>query len=392
MGVTSAHPRRRRVLLATAGALLVASSFVFGFLAGRVGRVTPGDGGNVVAEAAQRLRENAARDVSQEDLDEAAIRGMLGALGDRYAAYYDTTDYAQFQRLLDGRYSGVGLWLGKKQDGAVEVTSVLPDSPAEVAGLRVGDVLVDVAGLPVDRVAVGDVVRRMHGEAGTTVAVTVRRNGAIETLQLRRANLLSKDVSADTVADGVGRIRVAAFTRGVGREVESALASLKAKKVTGVVLDLRGNPGGLLDEGVRVASVFLRGGTVVSYRGRGVEPKTYDVVGAGDVTTPLVVLVDAGTASAAEVVAGALQDRNRALVVGSRTYGKGSVQQPLVLSDGSAIEVTVASYYTPSGRSVDQVGIIPDVDLPAGYAASAALRRAVEVLSGTVATIPVPRG
>ena len=391
--MTSAHARRRRALLATAGTLTIAAAFVFGFLAGRVGRVAPTDeqAGGLVAEAAQRLRENAAADVSQDDLDEAAIRGMLGALGDRYAAYYDTTDYAQFQRLLDGRYSGVGLWLGRTPAGAVEVTSVLPDSPAEAAGLRVGDVLVDVAGQPVDGVAVGDVVRRMHGEAGTVVRITVRRNGAIQTVSLRRANLLSKDVTYD-VARGVGRIRVAAFTRGVGREVRAALAALRAKDVDGVVLDLRGNPGGLLDEGVAVASAFLRGGDVVSYRGRGVEAKSYPVVGQGDVTTPVVVLVDAGTASAAEVVAGALQDRDRALVVGSRTYGKGSVQQPLVLSDGSAIEVTVATYYTPSGRSVDKVGIIPDVDLPAGYDPRAALRRAVEVLAGTVAAIPVPRG
>ena len=138
--------------------------------------------------------------------------------------------------------------------------------------------------------------------------------------------------------------------------------------------------------------MFLDKGTVVTYRGRGVEEKTYDAAGRGDTTTPVVVLVDAGTASAAEVVAGALQDRNRALVVGSRTYGKGSVQQPIVLSDGSAIEVTVARYFTPAGRSVEQVGIVPDVDLPAGYDTRAALRRAVEVLAGTVATIPVPRG
>jgi carboxyl-terminal processing protease len=372
---------------------MVAASFVFGFLAGRVGRTAEQSAsGGVVAEAADRLRRSAAREVSQEELDEAAIRGMLTALGDRYATYYDTTDYAQFQRLLDGRYSGVGLWLGRVPEGRVEVTSVLPDSPAAAAGLKVGDALVDVAGEPVDGVPVADIVRRMHGAPGTVVAVTVRRAGAIRTLRLDRAELVSSDVSSDFVSDAVGRVRVAAFTRGSGREVRAALERLRKRHVTGLVLDLRGNPGGLLDEGVQVASAFLDGGTVVSYRGRGVEEKTYDVIGRGDTATPLVVLVDAGTASAAEVVAGALQDRNRALVVGGRTYGKGSVQQPLVLSDGSALEVTVARYFTPSGRSVDGIGITPDVDLPAGYDAADALRRAVEVLSGTVATAPVPRG
>jgi carboxyl-terminal processing protease len=389
--VTSARTRRRRALLATAGTLLVMAAFVFGFLAGRVGRSGP-DSPDLVAEAAQRLQHSAASDVSRKELDEAAIRGMLAALGDRYAAYYDTSDYAQFQRLLDGRYSGVGLWLGRVPSGAVEVTSVLPDSPAAAAGLRVGDTLVDVAGEPVEDVPVGEIVRRMHGAPGTPVAVTVRRATAIVTLRLRRADLVSSDVTSDVVPGNVGRIRVAAFTRGTGKEAREAFAALRAKHVNGVVLDLRGNPGGLLDEGVQVASAFLDKGVVVSYRGRGVEEKTYDVIGRGETTTPLVVLVDAGTASAAEVVAGALQDHNRALVVGGRTYGKGSVQQPLVLSDGSAIEVTVARYFTPSGRSVEQVGITPDVDLPVGYAAAAALRRAVEVLSGTVASAPVPRG
>jgi carboxyl-terminal processing protease len=375
-----------------AGALSVMAAFVFGFLAGRVGRVTPdARPANVVAEAAERLRANAAHEVSQETLDEAAIRGMLGALGDKYAMYYDTGDFAQFQRLLDGRYSGVGLWLGRVPSGAIEVNSVVPDSPAADAGLRVGDALVDVAGKPVEGVPVSDVVRRMHGDPGTTVSVTVRRGDTVRTVALRRADLLSKDVASDVVERGIGRIRVAAFTRGAGNEVRAALESLRAKHVTGLVLDLRGNPGGLLDEGVQVASAFLRGGSVVTYRGRDVE-KTYDVHGRGDATTPLVVLVDAGTASAAEVVAGALQDRNRAIVVGRRTYGKGSVQQPIVLSDGTAIEVTVASYFTPSGRSVDRVGITPDVELPDGYDATAALHRAVDVLSGTVASIPVPRG
>ncbi|HVF20883.1 MAG TPA: S41 family peptidase [Mycobacteriales bacterium] len=393
--MTSAHARRRRVLLSTAGALSIAAAFVFGFLSGRVGRVAPGSeahSGGLVAEAADRLRAAADTDVSQDELEEAAIRGMLTALGDRYATYYDTSDYAQFQRLLDGRYSGVGLWLGRAPSGALEVTSVVPDSPAELAGLRVGDVLVDVAGLPVDGVPVGDVVRRMHGAAGSTVSVAVRREGRVRSFVLRRADLVSKDVTYDVVTSRVGRIQVAAFTRGSGREVAAALRALREKGVNGVVLDLRGNPGGLLEEGVGAASAFLDGGSVVTYKGRGVDDKTYDVLGKGDTAIPVVVLVDAGTASAAEVVAGALQDRNRAIVVGSRTYGKGSVQQPIVLSDGSAIEVTVATYYTPSGRSVDRVGIVPDVDLPPGYDARAALRRAVEVLAGTVASIPAPRG
>jgi C-terminal processing protease CtpA/Prc len=183
----------------------------------------------------------------------------------------------------------------------------------------------------------------------------------------------------------VGRIVVTSFRRGTGRDVRAALARLRAGRVVGVVLDLRGNPGGLLDEAVETASAFLDGGRVVSYARRGAAPVRLDAVGTGDVTTSLVVLVDGGTASAAEVVAGALQDRGRAVLVGSRTFGKGTVQEPRRLSDGSALELTVAHYATPLGRSVDGVGLTPDIDIAAGAAPDVAVRRALQVLTGLVA-------
>jgi hypothetical protein len=183
----------------------------------------------------------------------------------------------------------------------------------------------------------------------------------------------------------VGRIVLPSFTRGTGRGVRAALTRLHTRRATGVILDLRGNPGGLLDEAVETASAFLDGGTVVSYTRRSGAPVVLDALGKGDVTTPLVVLVDGGTASAAEVLAGALQDRGRAVLVGSRTFGKGTVQEPRALTDGSALELTVARYATPSGRSLDGVGLAPDIDIAAGSAPDAAVRRALEVLSGLVA-------
>ena len=172
---------------------------------------------------------------------------------------------------------------------------------------------------------------------------------------------------------------------GVGHEVRSALARLRTQRVTGVVLDLRGDPGGLLDEAVETASVFLDGGTVVTYTRRDGPTQRLDAVGSGDTSTPLVVLVDGGTASAAEVVAGALQDRGRAVIVGSRTFGKGSVQEPRMLSDGSALELTVARYTTPTGRSLEGVGLEPDIDVAPGSDPAVAETRAVEVLTGLLA-------
>src|SRR5581483_11941718 len=187
------------------------------------------------------------------------------------------------------------------------------------------------------------------------------------------------------ITRGIERLRVAAFTRGVGRWVRNRVAAAQRRHLDGIVLDLRGDPGGLLDEAVETASAFLDGGPVVSYQQRGSAARVLDALGHGDTTTPLVVLVDGGTASAAEIVAAALQDRGRAVLLGSRTFGKGSVQAPSQLSDGSALELTVGRYLTPAGRSLDGIGVDPDVAVPPGTSTTAVEQRAVEVLSGLTA-------
>ncbi|MCU1673891.1 MAG: hypothetical protein JWN77_2004, partial [Frankiales bacterium] len=209
------------------------------------------------------------------------------------------------------------------------------------------------------------------------------------TLTLQRVEPVQARVAVAYEDAGVTRITVPAFSRGTGRQVREALRS---RPSTGVVLDLRGNPGGLLDEAVEAASAFLDGGPVVSYLRRTGERVTLDAVGAGNAQVSLVVLVDGGTASAAEVVAGALQDRDRAVLVGSRTFGKGTVQEPRTLPDGSALELTVAQYRTPAGRSPEGTGLSPDIEVAAGVPATAAERRALEVLSGLVADTGSGRG
>ncbi|MBA2769937.1 MAG: carboxyl-terminal protease, partial [Sporichthyaceae bacterium] len=249
-----------------------------------------------------------------------------------------------------------------------------------------GDVLVNVNGTDVSTAEVPLVAALLRGRDDSTVRLDVRRGSATRHLTLTRATFLTADVTVERLHGDITRVVVAAFTRGVGRDVAEVLDTTTGH-VGGVVLDLRDNPGGLLDEAVAVASVFLDGGPVVSYERRGRDAQTLDAFAGGDTTTPLVVLVNPSTASAAEVVAAALQDRNRAVVVGTRTYGKGSVQEPSRLSDGSALELTVGRYVTPSGRSLEGVGVEPDVVVPPGEAPETAEERAIDVLTGLVAAL-----
>jgi len=340
---------------------------------------------SVLDEAEQRIAAKAARPVSAAELERAAVEGMLSALDDRWSAYYAPGDFARFEQVLSGSYSGIGVWVHRGAGGELQVLSVQPASPAAKAGLRPRDVLVRVASSSVVGRSVADVVTRLRGDAGSTVTVQVRRGRALMTMRLRRATVADDDVGASMVTAHVERLRVAAFTRGVGRWVRGQVERARAHHVTGLILDLRNDPGGLLDEAVETASVFLDGGPVVGYQQRGSAPRVLDALGAGDTGIPLVVLVDGGTASAAEIVAAALQDRGRAVLIGSRTFGKGSVQAPSRLSDGSALELTIGHYVTPSGRSLDGVGIEPDVAVPAHAAAAVFQQRAIEVLSGLTA-------
>jgi carboxyl-terminal processing protease len=391
----------RRVLRAAALVTVAVVAYVGGVVTGVVGAHDPAPRAHragIIDQAADRIAAKAARPLDKGALQRAAVEGMLRALGDRYSTYYGKTQYASFQSALEGHYSGVGLWLRAASDHAttagvpagVEVGSVQPASPAERAGVQAGDVLLRIGSHDVSTSDVPRVALLLRGTPGTVVAVVIRRGTATRTVRLTRATFSADDVTVERLAGGITRIAVSAFTRGVGRDVAQAMQAETPRHPRGVVLDLRDNPGGLLDEAVSVASVFLDGGPVVSYEQRGSTPRTLDAFRGGDTTTPLVVLVNPSTASAAEVVAGALQDRNRAVVVGTRTYGKGSVQEPSKLSDGSALELTVGRYLTPAGRSLDGIGIEPDVLVPPGAAPEVAERKAIDVITGLVAAIGGP--
>ena len=387
--VSTPTPPARRARRAALVVGLVAVAYGGGVLTGVAGSRTPEPtavaSSGVLDEAADRIMADAVRPVSRQQLDQAAVEGMLKALGDRWSTYYKPADFTSFQAGLDGRYSGIGVWLRAAQDGQVYVASVQAGSPAAKAHVLAGDRVLSVDGTSVAEESLAQVAAALRGKAGSTVPLELTRDGEPITVTVKRGTLASDDVIVTRLKGGVEVVRISAFTRGVGTAVRKAIASTGQGATTGVVLDLRSNPGGLLTEAVEVASAFLDGGAVVSYEKRGEPVHHLDALAGGNTTVPLVVLVDDGTASAAEVVAGALQDRNRAVIVGSRTYGKGSIQAPTTLSDGSAIELTVGRYLTPSGKSLDGVGIDPDVLVSTKAGSATAEQRALEVLRGLVA-------
>ncbi|WP_405992940.1 S41 family peptidase [Streptomyces sp. NBC_00986] len=312
---------------------------------------------------------------------EAAERAVSRS-GDRWGAVYSQGEYEEFEEALDGQYTGVGLWARRERDGRIEVTRVQSGSPAATAGVRKGDRLRSIDGENVDGQPVTEVVSLLRGDAqdaaaGTAVTLGLERGTHAWSETVRRARLSTDSVTVRRLAGEVTVIKIAAFTKGVGDLVRTAVRQAPADSA--FILDLRGNSGGLVTEAVTTASAFLDGGLVATYDVDGRQRALHAATG-GDTTRPLVALVDGGTMSAAEMLTGALQDRGRAVVVGSRTFGKGSVQMPSKLPDGVVAELTVGHYRTPSGHTVDGRGITPDLDVTAQ--GQAAVERAETVLSG----------
>ena len=370
----------RRVGFGLVGVAALGTAFVLGVVAGagstpavRTGAASRG----LLDEAAAQIATSSLKPVDRAALDAAAIKAMLAAAGDQWGSWGEgsggTTPYA-----------GVGLWL--RRDGALLVVSqVAAGSPAGKAGVQVGDVLQSVEDRSTRGLVPSDVAASLRGTSGTSVTLVLRRGSSLHAITLTRAQVPAVGVTFSMDSRQVGRIVIPAFSRGTGRQVRDAVTQLHRQHAAGIVLDLRGDPGGLLSEAVETASAFLDGGHVVTYTRRGESAQRLDAGSRGDTRTPLVVLVDGGTASAAEVVTGSLQDRGRAVVVGSRTFGKGSVQEPHTLPDGSSLALTVARYALPSGRSVEGVGIEPDIEVATSTTGDQALKRAVEVLSGLLA-------
>ena len=321
------------------------------------------------AEVLERIREEYVDPVDDATLVENAIRGLLADL-DEHSSFLDENDYENILISASSRYSGVGLDV-TVDDGKVTVVATLQDTPAERAGILPKDVVISVDDVPVDPEDVQAAISRMRGEPGTVVTVEVTRSGEEDPLRfaMTRAEVRLTTVHNEFLGDGLAYVRLSSFTDGTGEELRGAIGDLLAEhELRGVVLDLRDNPGGTLGAAVEVADAFMDEGLIVRGRGRISEARFVEHATPGDVLggIALAVLVDERSASASEIVAAALQENERAHLVGERTYGKGSVQTVIPLADGGALKLTTSEYFTPNGRSIDGTGIEPDLEITGG--------------------------
>lgn len=320
----------------------------------------------------QRIKSSYVEPVEDEVLIRGAIDGMLAAL-DPHSAYLDGAALERLETMIDGNYQGLGISV-QMEDGAVKVVSPFKGSPADKAGLKAGDFITHLDGKLIYGLELDEAVKQMRGPAGSSIGLTIFRAGRDEPFDVTvtRGVIELEPVTWELQDGDVGLISVNEFSRDVGADVNRAMADLRQEaggNLTGLVLDLRRNPGGSLDEAVALSDLFLSSGQIVSQRGRTRRDSIYydaESVYRGDVAEglPMIVLIDAGSASASEIVAGALQDQRRALIMGERSFGKGSVQTLLPLGRDAALKLTTARYYTPLGRSVQEGGIEPDISVP----------------------------
>ncbi|MBW4593780.1 MAG: S41 family peptidase [Brasilonema angustatum HA4187-MV1] len=318
------------------------------------------------------------------------IREMVAKLGDRYTEFFDPQEFQALDNDLSGNLSGVGLELAENEKTkALTVIAPIEGTPAFKAGILADDVIVKIDGQPTRGMNINDAVKRILGPVGTKVILTIQRGNQSQSFKLTRANIATHPVTYNiqTTATGkIGYIQLPEFTQTAPIEMGRAIQALEKQQVQGYVLDLRSDPGGLVDASLEIASMWLKQGAIVSLVNRDQVKESYNATGHALTNKPLVVLVDQGSASASEILAGALQDDNRAKLVGTRTFGKGLVQSIEPLEDGSALKLTIAKYYTPKGRDINHVGIVPDITVELTEAQQKAL-----VQNHTLGTLADPQ-
>ena len=325
----------------------------------------PWEEARLFAEVYERIKRDYVDEVDNHELMEKAVRGMVAAL-DPHSAFLDSEEFEEIRLSTMGSYPGVGIEV-VAEDAGVKILRPIEGSPAERAGMRSGDFIVKIDGVDVGADLAG-AINRMRGPPGSTVRLSVRRTGHSELLDfsLRRAKVEVRSVAQQNLEPGYGYVRITGFSETTADDVATAVERLKRNNshgLKGLVIDLRNNPGGVLEASVAVADAFLDHGLIVSADGRTADSRFRMDATPGDLIdgAPIVVLVNSGSASAAEILAGALKDHDRAELVGHKTYGKGSVQSVMPLSHGGALKLTTSRYFTPSGASIHEKGILPDV-------------------------------
>lgn len=364
----------RRTLLAALLGCLLGVSLAFGalwFAGGERGAsgLSPPDA-RLLSEVLDRIHSDYVERTDDRELVKDAIRGMVGEL-DPHSAFMDANEFEDLRIATEGNYSGIGIEV-TGESGEIVVISPIDGSPALRAGIRTGDTILAVDGAAVESAKLADTIARIRGEPGTVVTLTVARKAVPRPLEIaiERAIVAVHSVRHEMLEPGVGYLRISQFSDTTGPDVGGALRALRQEaggELRGLVLDLRNNPGGVLEAAVEVSDAFLERGLIVSAEGRSKDSRFRLEAGAGDLTlgAPVAVLVNEGSASASEIVAGALRDNKRATLIGRRTFGKGSVQTVVPIGDGQALKLTTSRYYTPSGASIHGRGLEPDITLPA---------------------------
>jgi len=316
-------------------------------------------------EVFDMVKKNYVEDVDSSVLIQGAINGMIKSL-DPHSTFMTPEVYKELEVETQGRFGGIGIEITILKD-VLTVVSPIEDTPAFNAGVKSGDQIIKIDGKSTKDISIMEAVKKMRGPENTKVTITIMRENMAKPKDfvLTRAIIQVKSVKVKTFDDNIGYIRIASFNEKTADDLRKALRDIgkKVRPVKGLVLDLRNDPGGLLTQAIEVSDMFLKAGVIVSTRGRtkNMETKAMARDDGNEITCPIVVLVNEGTASAAEIVAGALQDNGRALIIGTKTFGKASVQTVIPLEDGSALKLTTARYYTPKGRSIQAEGIKPDI-------------------------------
>lgn len=343
------------------------------------------------------VQRNYVEEVDSEQLMNSAIDGMLKTL-DPYSAYLSPERYRELEIGTSGEFGGVGMEVSV-ENGVLTVIAPIEGTPAERAGIKPRDQIIEIEGRPTEGMVVQEAVKLLRGPKGTAVNITIKREGEPElrVVTLVRDKITVKSVKPSLLEGNIGYIRLTQFQENTSQELKSALTELESqsgKDLNGVILDLRNNPGGLLAEAIDVVDEFIDKGLIVSVKGRSEDQsREYFATKNGSFQRfPIVVIVNEGSASASEVVAEALQDSERAVILGTKTFGKGSVQTIIKLEDGSGLKLTTAKFYAPSGRSINEVGVTPDITVENDNNHDKQLESAINILKTSDINTAIPKG